>query len=96
MTDQDEIEKRFLGELNTVLSTTHGAVSLSSNLMSGEEPIDSISLVEICLRLEDFARELGFDFDWTSENAMSGSRGIFMSVESLLTEFRKQMPEGSA
>lgn len=96
MTNETQIEKRFLEELNAVLSLEHGLVGLSSNLMGGEEPIDSISLVEICLRLEDFARELGFDFDWTSENAMSGSRGIFMTVETLLTEFREQMSKSDA
>ena len=96
MTDETQIEKRFLEEIRAVLSLKHGVVDLSFNLMGGEEPIDSISLVEICLRLEDFARELGFDFDWTSENAMSGSRGIFMTVETLLTEFREQMSKSDA
>ena len=40
--------------------------------------------------LQDKASEIGFEFDWTSENAMSKSRSMFRSVQSLATEFIKQ------
>ena len=36
-----------------------------------------MKLVELCLALEDKAVDLGFEFDWTSEAAMSRSRSLF-------------------
>ena len=36
-----------------------------------------MNLVEICLALEDKSSGLGFEFDWTSENAMFKLKGIF-------------------
>ena len=53
--------------------------------------LDSMKLVELCLSLEDFAEEKGFEFDWTSGQAMSRSRSMFRTVDSLLTEFLSQM-----
>jgi hypothetical protein len=53
--------------------------------------LDSMKLVELCITLEDKALELGFEFDWTSETAMSKSRGMFRTVGSLAAEFINQM-----
>ena len=46
-----------------------------------------MSLVQLCLALEDKADEIGFEFDWTSEKAMSKSKGIYRSIEALSEEF---------
>ena len=59
-------------------------------LIGGESLLDSMNLVEVCLELEDLADEHGFEFDWTSEAAMSKSRSMFRSVASLAKEFAKQ------
>ena len=59
-------------------------------LIGGDSRIDSMKLVEICLALEDIAEELGFDFDWTSEAAMSKSRSMFRDVSALAREFSEQ------
>jgi len=93
--NQEELGKRFLGVLFAVLDLSRGSLSLESRLMGGDSPIDSFSLVEICVQLEDLASEAGFEFDWTSDNAMSQSRSIFHSVESLQTEFTRQFSESS-
>ena len=37
-------------------------------------------------RLKIYLDELGFEFDWTSENAMSKSRGMFRTVGALAEE----------
>jgi hypothetical protein len=50
-----------------------------------------LTLVELCLSLEDIAAELGFDFDWTSESAMSKSRSMFRTAGALANEFLSQM-----
>ena len=60
-------------------------------LIGGESLLDSMKLVELCLALEDKATDLGFDFDWTSDAAMSKSRSMFRTASSLATEFINQM-----
>ena len=60
------------------------------NLIGKEASLDSMKLVELCLALEDQAGELGFEFDWTSEAAMSRSRSLFRTVASLAEEFENQ------
>ena len=52
-----------------------------------------MGLVQLCLSLEEKAEELGFEFDWTTETAMSRSRGMFRSIESLSEEFLAQYHE---
>ena len=65
-------------------------VSDEMQLIGGESLLDSMKLVEVCLVLEDLADEHGFEFDWTSEAAMSKSRSMFRSVASLAEEFANQ------
>jgi len=60
------------------------------HLLGGESLLDSMKLVEVCLALEDSADEHGFEFDWTSEAAMSKSRGMFRNVDALVEEFANQ------
>lgn len=55
--------------------------------------IDSVGLVELCVNLEDLAASIGFEFDWTSEKAMSENFGMFRTVKSLVAEFERQMSE---
>ena len=52
-------------------------------LIGGDSLLDSMKLVEVCLALEDFADEHGFEFDWTSKAAISKSRSIFRNVAAL-------------
>jgi len=59
-------------------------------LIGGVALLDSMKLVEVCLALEDLADDHGFEFDWTSEAAMSKTRSMFRSVASLAEEFSKQ------
>jgi acyl carrier protein len=66
----------------------------SKTLLTGDAGVvDSIVLIELCVGLEDRASELGFEFDWTSDSAMSRSRSMFSSVESLAKEFYNQLKE---
>ena len=56
----------------------------------GESQLDSMSIVSLCLRLEDIAEDQGFEFNWASEKAMSQSKSMFRSVETLAEEFLSQ------
>ncbi len=60
------------------------------NLIGKEASLDSMKLVELCLALEDKAGDLDFEFDWTSEAAMSRSQSLFRTVNSLAEEFHAQ------
>jgi len=62
-------------------------------LIGGESLLESMKLVELCLALEDAADEHGFEFNWTSEAAMSKSRSMFRTVQSLAEEFESQSNE---
>ena len=58
-------------------------VTEKSALIGDGGVIDSMGIVELCLFLEDKAQSIGFEFDWTSDSAMSNSRSMFGSIESL-------------
>ena len=65
-------------------------ISEEMQLIGGASSLDSMKLVEVCLALEDLADEHEFEFDWTSEAAMSRSRSMFRNVAALAEEFAKQ------
>jgi len=72
--------------------TLEGKAEISEDmqLIGGESLLDSMKLVEVCLALEDLADEHGFEFDWTSDAAMSKSRGMFRTASALCEEFASQ------
>ena len=78
--------------LSVVGNAIEGKADITENLqLIGDQTLlDSMKLVEVCLTLEDLADEHGFEFDWTSEAAMSKSRSIFRSVAALAEEFANQ------
>ena len=65
-------------------------ISDDMHLIGSGSLLDSMKLVEVCLALEDLAEQHGFEFDWTSEAAMSKSRSMFRSVGALAEEFSSQ------
>ena len=52
--------------------------------------LDSMALVQLCLRLEDSALDQGFAFDWSSEKAMSSMNSVFLTPVSISLEFNRQ------
>lgn len=82
-----------LAEVNRVLGDDSVVVTLDTPIIGEDGVMDSMSLVELCLRLEDIATELGFEFDWTSEKAMSLDRSMFRTVRTLAEEFDRQRTE---
>ena len=66
-------------------------ISSDTSLIGNSGILDSMKLVELSLSLEDKASEIGFEFDWTSKNAMSKSKSFFRTVETLGIEFSKQL-----
>ena len=64
-------------------------INSDTSLIGSDSPIDSMSLVSMCLRLEEISEEHGFSFDWSGET-MSKSMSMFRSVKDLANEFERQ------
>jgi acyl carrier protein len=84
----------IISEIETVLGDARSDISEETPLIGSQGTLDSMGLVSLCLRLEDLANEEGFEFDWTSENAMSRSRSIFRTVGTLAAEYEAQRSAG--
>ena len=65
-------------------------ISDSSPLIGGSSSIDSMNLVQICLALEEKSEEDGFEFDWTSEKALSITNSVFRTPATLAEEYNRQ------
>jgi acyl carrier protein len=84
------VNEIVIRELRPLLKDQSILIEEGTNLIGSDGVIDSLGLVELCLRLEDAALAEGFDFDWTSERAMSRNTSIFRTVGSLSEEFARQ------
>ena len=95
MTDNLKIAAQILAAIATLAKKPYDEITADTQLIGDGSVLDSMKLVELCLQLEDIASDLGFEFDWTSENAMSHSRGMFRSVASLTAYFIAQLEAGA-
>lgn len=86
----DDSRDLVLQEVSRSLRDENRRIDLATVLMGESGVLDSITLIELCVGLEDRSSELGFEFDWTSDAAMSRSRSMFSSVQSLAQEFHNQ------
>ena len=90
MSDNAEIKAKIFNAIAALLEGG-SPVSEDTPLIGDDSALTSMKLLEVCLSLEDIATELGFEFDWTSETAMSKSRSMFRTAGALATEFLSQM-----
>ena len=91
MSVPNNIKTEVFDAIKALLENKLQTVADDTPLIGGESLLDSMKLVELCLALEDKATDLGFEFDWTSDAAMSKSRSMFRTSGSLATEFISQM-----
>lgn len=87
----ETVKSEVLGQISQLLGDKSPTVTDDMPLIGDESVLDSLKLVELCLALEDKAASMGFEFDWTSEAAMSRSRSMFRTAGSLAAEFVNQM-----
>ncbi len=85
------IKHEVFSQILQLLENKSIAVNDEMPLIGDDSVLDSMRLVELCLALEDKATEIGFEFDWTSDAAMSRSRSMFRTAGSLVNEFVSQM-----
>ncbi|WP_374583185.1 hypothetical protein [Pseudoduganella sp.] len=91
MSSTDQLKAEVFAQISHLLEDKSIVITDDMALIGGDSVLDSMKLVELCLALEDKASELGFEFDWTSEAAMSRSRSMFRTAGSLAAEFLSQM-----
>ena len=85
----EQAKEIVMSAINNALENK-AEITEDMQLIGGESLLDSMKLIEVCLALEDLADEHGFEFDWTSEVAMSKSRSMFRNVATLAEEFANQ------
>ena len=89
--DKQIITNKIYGEIHKLVEDKSLEITIDMPLIGSESVLDSMKLVELCLALEDKAGDLGFEFDWTSDAAMSKSRSMFRTAGALVAEFLSQM-----
>jgi acyl carrier protein len=87
----EEIKHEVFNIIQNAIEDKNIQVTDDTTLIGDGGVLDSMKLVELCLALEDFAEEKGFEFDWTSDKAMSRSRSMFKTAGTLVSEFINQM-----
>ena len=91
MSSADSVKSEVFLQISLLFEDMSLIVTDDLPLIGGDSVLDSMKLVELCLALEDKAADIGFEFDWTSDAAMSRSRSMFRTAGSLATEFISQM-----
>ena len=86
MLDQGESQIMVTNLVRDIADDNSLEITGDTSLIGEARALDSLGLVELCLRLEELAATYGFDFDWTSSSAMSVSNSMFRTVNSLAQE----------
>ena len=84
------MKQQLIEIIQDVLDDENTEISEDASLVGEGSLLDSMALVQVCLRLEELADEQDFAFDWTSEATLSRSRSVFRTVTTLADEFTRQ------
>lgn len=79
----------IIKEIKQLIENDKISIDNNTPLIGEDSPLDSMNIVNLCLRLEDLAKAQDFNFDWSGET-MSRSKSMFRSVASLSEEFSRQ------
>ena len=86
----ENIKKEIFKKIKITSESKTLKVNENTKLIGNQAVLDSNSLVLLCVDLEGYAMKLNFEFDWTSDKAMSKTFSIFRTAKSLTEEFIKQ------
>ena len=81
--------EQIIKEIREILEDESIELDKNTPLIGDDSPLDSMNIVNLCIRLEEISEEQGFNFDWTGET-MSKSKSMFKSIENLANEFSSQ------
>ena len=88
-----EVESFIRAELASLTGADESAVSSETVLIGQNRVLDSADLVVLLLSIEDFVKEeLGVDWDWTSDSAMSEARSVLRNVGALARHLSELQP----
>ena len=76
--------------LTDIVDDPDFSIGEESPLVGSSTHIDSMTLVQLCIKLEEESLALNFNFDWTSEKAMSEMNSVFKDCRSIANEFNTQ------
>ena len=82
----DEI---IIKEIYEIIENKDIKITNSTALIGDDSPLDSMNIVSLCVRLEEIAEEMNFEFDWSGET-MSKSKSMFLNISKLSEEFLNQ------
>lgn len=85
----DDLKSTIKDQIKELVEDKNLNLSDETPLIGDGSPLDSMNIVNLCLRLEDIAEAKGFTFDWSGET-MSKSKSMFKSISDLADEFSKQ------
>jgi len=88
--DSTELKNKVFKSIKSLLKDQSINISDDTALLGHGSLLDSMRLVELCLMLEDIASDHHFEFDWTSDVAMSRSRSMFRTAGTLSATFIEQ------
>ena len=83
------MEEQIIKEVTEIIEDKSLKISNDTPLIGDDSPLDSMSIVSLCIRLEEIADEMGFEFDWSGET-MSKSKSMFLNITKLSEEFLRQ------
>jgi acyl carrier protein len=85
-----DIKSQIFASISELVDNDNIQINDDTPLLGDGSVLDSMKVVTLCIALEDFAADLDFDFDWTSDAAMSRSRSMFRTAGALVAEFLNQ------
>jgi acyl carrier protein len=89
----EEIEKFIRDELAAITGSDAADINADTVLIGQNRVVDSADLVVLLLAVEEFAQDrLSFDWNWTSDSAMSEARSVLRSVASLSRHLTELQP----
>lgn len=83
------MEKTIIKEIYDLIENKDLDIKNDTQLIGDDSPLDSMNIVSLCVRLEEIAEEMNFEFDWSGET-MSKSKSMFLNVSKLSEEFLRQ------
>lgn len=80
-------------ELTSLTGADPASINAETVLVGQNRVLDSADLVVLLLSVEEFARDnMGVEWDWTSDSAMSEARSVLRSVGSLAQHLASLQP----
>ena len=73
----NDLEKLAMNTIQEAVGQEDLKVTVDTPLIGDGSVLDSMKLVAVCLALEDIAEDHDFEFDWTSDVAMSSLVACF-------------------